>query len=1133
MIHLDTILVIARAERRLTRRLVRYWVFVVLAWMIGTAGYLQYAVALHMPFSAYSATAASINSRYLVALYGTWYLLVFLIGLIFLAFDVRTRDVRERMVEVLDAKPYSNTELILGRFFGLLVMAWIPVVLITAFLEILGLIIKEPIQPWSLLEFTVFMALPSFMFAIGLVFLTSIVVRFRLLTFIIVIGILIGAVFGAGQRLPIAYGGLSNITGAFATGYSSDFVAFGAGFPGIAQRLGFAFLGLTLALLAAALYPRLDGESRSRKLTVVGVAAAVTAAMFVVNIQTTRSYLTAFESWYAAHDERSDEPAPDILAMSVDATIKPGRTLDLVAEIRFAAPPGTTLESALFSLNPGFEITRLTDSTDREIAFTFEDGLLEIDLPTALASGEESTFNLSASGFPLENFAYLDAVKHPLKMEGRDGGLFLLGFQPMMFSKGYVALMPAARWLPSGGSDLKRDGASDFFDLDLIVEIPDSWLVAGPGKRLEGPPAGDGSVRYRFTPPAPVPEVALLASQFESRSADINGIRFEVLSHPDHVSNVDFFDDAGTEIRNWIAEKLDLAEQLGLPYPYDGMTLVEVPYALRAFGGGWRMDSTLAPPAMLLMRECAFPTARFDIHLKDPEEFQDREGGLPRAKLEWVIRFFENDFTGGDIFVGAARNNFAYQTSAVGPDGVALDFVTNSLATRLLSGRNGYFSAHIFDRELNAIAGAIIQRMVASSQSGEELVVTDVVIQELTSRMEVWDQALGVSLAGLEPWDDPRRTLDVLTLKGDAMARSLVDELGRVRVARLLSTLRERNLGGTFDRAELIAAAEEIGEDLAATLELWLDATELPGFVLENADAFRLSDDEDGNARYQILVTLRNDEPVGGMIKVDYSAGDAGQDSRNAEHGSGEPIYVAGLSEVEIGIVTSQPPQSVSIRPYLSLNREAFRSDLPTIDEQKLNGAEPLSGHRETEWTPSDDEVIVVDDLDEGFEVVDGDGRSGLRLGTRATDEPTDQGLPIAGPISFSNPPSRWSRRASTTAWGKYRHTVALVKSGTGDRRAVFTARVPRSGSWELQLHLPSQRTSRKGTWNLAVEDASGRQDFDFDLGAGTEGWNSLGMFEITEGEVRVEMSDDTDAKMILADAIRWIPTERTEVASR
>jgi hypothetical protein len=97
----------------------------------------------------------------------------------------------------------------------------------------------------------------------------------------------------------------------------------------------------------------------------------------------------------------------------------------------------------------------------------------------------------------------------------------------------------------------------------------------------------------------------------------------------------------------------------------------------------------------------------------------------------------------------------------------------------------------------------------------------------------------------------------------------------------------------------------------------------------------------------------------------------------------------------------------------------------------------------------------------------------------------------------------------------------------------VFTARVPRSGSWELQLHLPSQRTSRKGTWNLAVEDASGRQDFDFDLGAGTEGWNSLGMFEITEGEVRVEMSDDTDAKMILADAIRWIPTERTEVASR
>ena len=1128
MIRLDVVLAIARAEGRLARRLVRYWVFLVLAWMIGTLGYLQYGIFLHRPFSAHSATAAMLNPRYLVALYGTWYLLIVLIGLIFLAFDVRTRDVRERIVEVLDAKPYTNTELVMGRCAGLLFMSWVPVVLIISFLGILGLIVKEPIEPWSMIDFAVFMALPAFVFTIGLVFLASIVVRLRLLTVLLVGGLLVGTVVG-GQFGPIALGGLTNLTGGFAVGYSSDFIHFGAGFPGFAQRLAFAFLGVTLLLLASALHPRLDGGSKGKTLGAAGVAAVLTAAMFLVNIQSTRSYVAAFDEWYAAHEARRGEPAPDILAMSAEVDIAPGRSLDLEVEMRFAAPPGSGLDRPLFSLNPGLTVASVTDADGRDVAFTSENGLLEIAAP--LGPGQESTVIVEASGIPLENFAFLDAVKHPLKMQGRDGAMFLLGFQPMLFTRGYVALMPGARWLPAAGAEFGRDDAADFFDLDLVVKIPEGWLVAGPGKRQDGPGGGGGSQSFLFSPPAPVPDVALVASEFESRSTDIDGVRFEVLVHPKHTANLDLFEDAAKEIHDWIATKLQDAEDLGLPYPYDGLTLVEVPYPLRGYGGGWRMDTTLAPPAMLLMRECSFPTARFDHHLQDPEPFRDKEGGLPRAKLEWLVRFFEYDFTGGDILVGATRNNFAYRTAATGPDALALDFVCDSLVTRLLSGRNGYFSAHIFDREVNAIAGAVIQGILVGSQSGQSPNITEVVTKELTSRKEVWDQALGVALNGLDPWKNPRAALDVLTLKGDAMARSLVDEIGRDRVALLLSTLVQRNEGGTFDRDELIAVATEIGVDVEGSLALWLDATELPGFVLERADAYRLADDEEGSPRYQILLTLRNDEPVGGMVAVEYGIGGSDPDSQKVETSRTDPIYVAGRSELEIGVVTPRPPQSVSIGPYLSLNRTSFKVDLPTIDEAKLDDREPFAGHRATEWSSSDGEAIVVDDLDDGFEVVEHTGRSGLRLGARADDEETDQGLPIAQ--SLLQPPSRWSRRATTTAWGKYRHTLAVVKAGEGERKAVFKASLPRTGSWELQLHLPAQRTKEKGTWTFAVEDSSGRKDVPFDLGAGAEGWNSLGIFEIAEGQVRVELSDATDAPFVLADAIRWVPAQRTEVASQ
>jgi hypothetical protein len=71
------------------------------------------------------------------------------------------------------------------------------------------------------------------------------------------------------------------------------------------------------------------------------------------------------------------------------------------------------------------------------------------------------------------------------------------------------------------------------------------------------------------------------------------------------------------------------------------------------------------------------------------------------------------------------------------------------------------------------------------------------------------------------------------------------------------------------------------------------------------------------------------------------------------------------------------------------------------------------------------------------------------------------------------------------------------------------------------------------GKWALEVADTSGSQSAEFDLGAGDDGWNSVGTFEIAEGEVRVEMSDDTDAPYLLADAIRWLPARTTEVASK
>ena len=138
MMRLPMILAVARAEARSTRRLARYWIFAVLSVLASFLIYLQYA-AMHGFASRFSATIGSTGPRYLMAFIGIYLVIIFVVGLIFLAFDVRSRDVRERMVEVLDSRPVSNAEFLIGRTLGLVVMAWIPVLFVGLVLQTFGM----------------------------------------------------------------------------------------------------------------------------------------------------------------------------------------------------------------------------------------------------------------------------------------------------------------------------------------------------------------------------------------------------------------------------------------------------------------------------------------------------------------------------------------------------------------------------------------------------------------------------------------------------------------------------------------------------------------------------------------------------------------------------------------------------------------------------------------------------------------------------------------------------------------------------------------------------------------------------------------------------------------------------------
>jgi hypothetical protein len=750
---------------------------------------------------------------------------------------------------------------------------------------------------------------------------------------------------------------------------------------------------------------------------------------------------------------------------------------------------------------------------------------------------------LRYSGRPNTTFGYLDSSLQLETVTLTEAQVGILGYERGIFDRRYAALVPGIRWLPAAGADVGRDDPrkrrTDYFRVALDVEVPAGWLAAGPGKRQVVGSEGDRAT-FRFAPEATLPEVALLAAELRSFATEIDGITFEVLVHPDHDRNFAVLAEARGEVEQWIADRLALARDAGLTYPFDGFTVVEVPNTLRSYKGGWRLDTALTAPSLMMLKETSFPTARFDFDFLAAfgQRNQDQDGGKPRIDRDRLVSFFANDLSGGNLLAGAARSFFSYRTSAAGPEALALDFVLEDLSTLFVSGRRGYFSAHMFTN-INQAATAVVNNLQGASA------ISDAVIRTQTLRSEVWETALSTRLADLDPVAEPKRALDTLTLKGGKLAEVMRDELGDDAVGRLLARLAENHAGGSFTFADFMAAAEGVSPELGPLIQDWIGTTALPGFIVRSVEQYRLPDDENGGARYQLLVRLANEEPAVGFARVSWAvpgpgaSGQGGQGgpvlvgpggaapaNANAVISRSDAIRFQPNSAVEFGVVLSVPAINVRVLPYLSLNRDDFVAGVLPAGEPPRRDVEPLDGVREVPIDFGRDGRIVADDLDEGFAIVSDAQGDDLRLGGESTgDEELDAGLPV----SVSPAPARWSRRNGPAAWGRYRHTFAYVRAGEGTARAVLPAAIPAAGVYELEIHVPPFNIQSHTRWSLEVVTADGREAVDYDASQARQGWNLVGEYRLPAGEVRVELSDRAQGGLIIADALAWSPVRTFE----
>ena len=1159
--NLRSIWSVAAAEMRMNRRLARTWLFIVVTLFFCIAILIQGFVTFSAQSSISSATM--LNSPMMIP-YQLYPALIgfFAIWVIFLAFDVRSRDKRDRLDEVIGVLPVSNLELVFGRATGITVLMMIPIVGLIVLYWITGFALRLSIPGSGLREPELYVTLasifidlvPNILFWVALVMMITLIVRLRVIAAAIALGIL-GVTVWAQNTMPIYV--LNFINTYTAAHFLPSFIApTFTNLEIIPHRLAMLFLSFAFLCFAAALYPRLDKANKPR-LLISGFALVCVGAIsfWLVHLQ--------FESEYTNRQEMAETHRPFADLHQVDFDSLAGRielhpgdstlsefTVEMTSLRQFDAD-----EELLISLNPGYEIQSL-ELNGQKTDFRFEGGLLGIELPTQINRSEQINLVISAQGDLNQEFAYLDTAVDILSSNAFQAfGLLFQGADAYVNSSHYIALVPDLAWYPLPGAhfnrELKHIRPRDFFEMNLEVVIPEDWHVAGPGQsEIE---TTGGSRLVKLSPVAPIHEIALFAAEFERRTTEIDGIEFELLVSPRNVVNVDSFLPVLDDLKIHIQEMLASSASAGLAYPYRTFTLVETPINLRAYRGGWRMDTAQSFPGVFTIREGSFLQANFRApfdRLAEDEETTEEE--KLEKKLAFLTGYFKNDVHGGNIYLAASNNLMQYQTDATGPGAIPLSYLMNYLTKRIATDLEGFYSAHVSMAPASQATSNIGIAVVANSP--DAVTLNRFYYNMHINQPNVWEAMMAQPLGEVNYADlsASKENLHALHLWGRAMGHLIQDWLGDEQLGVLLSELRERYAGRNYTYEDLVAVAADVGVDITPIFGDWLTKSDYAGFRASRVSTVRLPDQDYGVPLYESSFYLENAEPVPGLITVEYGTEQNMSDGRSGEVTS--PIKIPGHSSVQIALTSEEPLNIVRVNPYLSYNRTEFSLEVPYRRNYDLIERIEKPLVQPATWIYEPGDSVVVDDLDPGFSVDESNDKSAelpwyLRFVTVAFGEASkDQGLTSYGATGVNISTGafgEWSRQQLDQAYGKYRRTLARAFDRSTEANVHFAANLPQNGNWKLEYHVPPVQSLRAtgglgfainvqigsrrgrerwGDFEMWVTDGDRVFPIEFDGESIDEGWNLLGEFDLDNPLVTVTVSTNTTRGSVVADAIRWTP---------
>jgi len=1031
--------------------------------------------------------------------------------IVFLSTEFLKRDRKFNTAEVFYIRSMTNLSYLMGKSFGvgLLFAGFNAVILIIA----LGFHLLYSEMPFNWQPYVLYpliIGFPAFVYVTGLALLLMQIIRNQAVVILVLLGYVSLTLFYLYDkmffifdivclRLPLVF---------------SDFVGFADINLILMQRGIYTSLGLFFFLITVLIFQRLRQSVRLRAVVIIlSIASLLLAVLFIQN------YLAHFSDreehriqMRKLGKEYAGRPNATPISCSLNI-IHQGNRLEGRAGYQLLNNNSFSLDSVYVCINTDLKVREIRGAK----SFNQYENFVDIILNHPMGTGQTDSLIIIYNGGISDDVCFLD-YKNEAKYNAFNLWLYRIPGKHHFLDDNYVLLSPETYWYPRfewpRGLGFPEVMHPIFVKHNLSVKTNSGLTVISQGKRTL-----DNSGVYRIQPESPLPALSLVIGPYEEKSVGSDSLRFSLYKLSGHNYYEAYFEQLGDTLESVLLElKQDYENALGMEYPFKRFSFIEVPVQYQVYPRIFTVAQETVQPEQVWVQENAASIIAADFKMQKREMDRRKErSNQTYTEIETqvsILKFFLNN-----VLFGKRARGFRF-------GGPRSDYIPDYNIFP-----NYYTFVTMLDSKQWPVLNTAIESYLYDRVTESGSARPSIYVEGLTEDEQVSQALLEKNLAEQLAEIDTTILLNkILQTKGSFLLKSLKNNLQKDIFDQ---SLKETVIDHKFSSYEMKDFFGKLKiPELDEKLQSWYYENTLPAYLIYDVRVFKIMDGD--RIRNQIIFSISNMEKVDGLIEVSFRYGREGRGMGfGPPQSDDEPLLyqIAANENKTIGILLDEEPRNLTINSLIARNLPSVYSK--RFDKAELNEkAVPFSGEKLIDNPPALESKgeYIVDNVDQGFHIHNAPYTSVLKRWIHQDKEETGQ---TYHRFRWWGPPPQWSLVKNASLYGTIIHSGYYIGPGEGEKYVSWKTHLDEDGLYDVYAYMMSKdgfwrgrgrrREATFGDYNFIVHHDADNEKVTMNADDAAEGWIFLGTWYFSEGEARVDLTDKSYGRFIVADAVKWV----------